>query len=588
MYVIATAGHVDHGKSTLVRSLTGMEPDRWAEERERGLTINLGFGWTTLDDGSRVAFVDVPGHERFVPNMLAGVGPAPAVLFVVAADEGWMPQSEEHLAALHALDVRHGVLAVTRADIADPAPATRQAHERIARTSLGTPPAVAVSGVTGHGLSELRTELSRLVAGLPTADLAGDVRLWIDRAFTIGGAGTVVTGTLRAGTLRTGDELVLATTGQRMRVRGLQTLGETSTEVGAVARVAVNLRGIDRDAVGQGDALLTPDAWLMTDEIDVALDPAELPADELPRQPILHIGSTALAVRIRPLGPHAARLSLRRPLPLRAGDRALLRDPGRHQILAGATVLDVRPPPLAHRGAARSRGLVLADAARSSHAAAQAHLAHRVAVTEAELRAMGMEPVGTSVGAWRVDPDRWKKWVIDIRTEVEQWCVAHPLESGPPAKAVAGRLGLPSAELVEPLARAAGLVLDKGVVRRADAATSLPAPTSRAVDQLANELRREPFVAPDAHRLKELGLGPKELGAAVRAGKLLKVSDGIVLLPGADRRAAEILRELPDPFTLSQARQALGTTRRVAVPLLELLDRAGVTQRFPDDTRRVR
>ncbi len=181
MYVIATAGHVDHGKSTLVRSLTGMEPDRWAEERERGLTINLGFGWTTVDDGSRIAFVDVPGHERFVPNMLAGVGPAPAVLFVVAADEGWMPQSEEHLAALHALDVRHGVLVVTRADVVDPAPAARQARERIARTSFGTPPAVAVSGVTGHGLPELRTELSRLVAGLPTADPGGDVRLWIDR-----------------------------------------------------------------------------------------------------------------------------------------------------------------------------------------------------------------------------------------------------------------------------------------------------------------------------------------------------------------------------------------------------------------------
>ena len=149
MQVIATAGHVDHGKSALVRALTGMEPDRWAEERRRGLTIDLGFAWTKLPGGERVAFVDVPGHERFVPNMLAGLGPVPAVLFVVAADGGWMPQSAEHLAAIDAVGISHGLLAVTRSDLADPGPATRQALDRISRTSLGAVPAVAVSAVTG-------------------------------------------------------------------------------------------------------------------------------------------------------------------------------------------------------------------------------------------------------------------------------------------------------------------------------------------------------------------------------------------------------------------------------------------------------
>src|SRR5216684_1170539 len=152
MQVIATAGHVDHGKSTLVRALTGMEPDRWAEERRRGLTIDLGFAWMTLPSGEQVAFVDVPGHERFVPNMLAGVGAVPAVLFTVAADGGWMPQSEEHLAAVHALGIRHGLLAITRADLADPAPAARTALRRISMTSLGEVAAVAVSCVTGQGL----------------------------------------------------------------------------------------------------------------------------------------------------------------------------------------------------------------------------------------------------------------------------------------------------------------------------------------------------------------------------------------------------------------------------------------------------
>src|ERR1051326_4112834 len=175
MHVVATAGHVDHGKSTLVRALTGMEPDRWAEERRRGMTIDLGFAWTDLPAGpgpaaTTVAFVDVPGHERFVPNMLAGIGPVPAVMVVVAADEGWMPQSREHLEALDALNVRHGLLVVTRSDLMDPELARDEALEHLAATSLGGVPAVCVSGATGEGLDELRAALGALVAGLPAPD----------------------------------------------------------------------------------------------------------------------------------------------------------------------------------------------------------------------------------------------------------------------------------------------------------------------------------------------------------------------------------------------------------------------------------
>src|SRR5579872_5091923 len=226
MYVVATAGHVDHGKSTLVRALTGMEPDRWAEERRRGMTIDLGYAWMALPDGEKLAFVDVPGHERFVPNMLAGLGPVPAVLFVVAADGGWMPQSAEHLAAVDALAVRHGLLVVTRADLADPEPVTRVALAEIARTSLGSVEAVAVSAVTGAGLDDLRAALARLAAALRSASPQDSpaVRLWIDRSFTIRGAGTVVTGTLPAGTVSNGQELALAPTGRAVRVRGLEAL----------------------------------------------------------------------------------------------------------------------------------------------------------------------------------------------------------------------------------------------------------------------------------------------------------------------------------------------------------------------------
>src|SRR5690242_5740711 len=185
VHVIATAGHVDHGKSTLVRRLTGMEPDRWAEERRRGMTIDLGFAWTGLPSGATVAFVDVPGHERFVPNMLAGIGPVPAAMIVVAADEGWMPQSAEHLAALNALDVRHGLLVVTRSDLAEPEAAIELAQEEIAGSSLGDVEAVAVSAVTGAGLDDLRAALDRLVARLPAPDAEAPVRLWIDRVFTV-------------------------------------------------------------------------------------------------------------------------------------------------------------------------------------------------------------------------------------------------------------------------------------------------------------------------------------------------------------------------------------------------------------------
>src|SRR5689334_8005713 len=217
MHVVATAGHVDHGKSTLVRALTGMEPDRWAEERRRGMTIDLGFAWTTLDSGVEVAFVDVPGHERFVTTMLAGLGPVPAVLLAVAADEGWMPQSAEHVDALTALGVRHGLLVVTRSDLMEPELARDEARAHLAGTPLADIPAVCVSARTGQGMDALRAALDGLAAALPVPDPRADVRLWVDRGFTIRGAGTVVTGTLAAGRIRVDDELERLSTDGRSR-----------------------------------------------------------------------------------------------------------------------------------------------------------------------------------------------------------------------------------------------------------------------------------------------------------------------------------------------------------------------------------
>ena len=586
MHVLATAGHVDHGKSTLVRALTGMEPDRWAEERRRGMTIDLGFAWTTLDSGETVAFVDVPGHERFVPNMLAGLGPVPAAMIVVAADEGWMPQSAEHLAALAALDVRHGLLVVTRSDLASPADALSSSLDRIAATPLGRVPAVAVSGTTGEGLPELRAALGRLVASLPSPVLDSPVRLWIDRAFTVKGAGTVVTGTLGAGVLRTGDELALGD--GVVRVRGMQSLGQPVDSVQAVARVAVNLRGAARDDVGRGDALLTPGRFRPADLIDIRLHGD--PVAELPATMTLHAGSAAVPVRVRPLGPDTARLRLTRPLPLRVGDRLLLRDPGRHHIAGGVTVLDVAPPSLQRRGAAASRAGVLATLDGRPDLAGE--LARRHLIRAADLAAMGIPlPADVSasrslspvVGDWYADPSHWAALGDRLPSEVDAYQREHPLEPGMPLEALRHRLGLPDRTLVTALVRPP-MTIRGGRVAAAESGPldELVALVAKAFDGLA------PFAAPEGNDLAALGLGPRQLAAAARTGLVIQLAPQVILAPGAVEAAADALATVPQPFTLSEARRALDTTRRVAVPLLELLDSRSITERLPDSTRRLR
>lgn len=560
MYVVATAGHVDHGKSTLVQRLTGMWPDRLAEEQRRGLTIDLGFAWADIG-GREMAFVDVPGHERFVANMLAGCGPMPpesAVMFVVAATEGWMPQSEEHFAALEALGVRHVLVVISKSDIADPAGAIAQVRERFpdAPIALST------------DLDHVRAELVDLVDRLPAPDAGADVRLWVDRSFSVRGAGTVVTGTLAAGTLRVGDELDHA--GRRVTVRGLQSLGQQRSTVGPVARVAVNLRGVDRRDIRRGDALRTPAAWLDTDEVDVALRAA----DGVHRQLVLHIGSAAIPVHVRPLGA-AARLRLSHPLPLRVGDVGLLRDPGQHRIAAGVEVLDVRPPPLRRRGAARERAAELAEGRIRPPACARA----------SDLRAMGLPQTGRRIGAWVVDETWWSQRREQAVAAVRRWSADRDVAAGMPLETLRRETGLPAAELVTPLLAGTTLEVSDGRVRRPGA--TLPTRIDEAVRAVEKSLADDPFRAPEADTLAQLELGTPELAAAVRSGRLTRIADGVVLGADALERAAEILTALPQPFTVAEAKRALGTTRRVAVPLLERLDAQRITRRDADGTRTV-
>ncbi|KAB2384691.1 GTP-binding protein, partial [Actinomadura montaniterrae] len=391
MQVVATAGHHGHGKSALVRALTGMEPE------EPG-------AWTELPSGRRLAFVDVPGDARSVPAMLAGAGAVPAVLFAVAADEGWMPQSQEHLDALAALGVRAGVLAVTRSDVADPKLALRQARDRLAGTALRGVEAVAVSTVTGDGLDELAAALDRLAGRLPEPDPAAPVRLWLDHAFTAGRQ-SVVTGTLAAGTIAVGDELLLMPAGRRVRVRTIGSTGEPRESATGVSRVVLTLR--DAGRVGAGMALVTPDRWSLTTCVDVRTRFGEA-SGRLARRMTLHIGAAAVPVRLRPLGPDTARLTLNARLALHIGDTGLLRDPDRRAI-AGVSVLDVRPPTLVRRdaGAARARELATWPDRPDGALVLRRHGVLRAS----ELDLMGCAPPDGAValdGGWLADPAHWE------------------------------------------------------------------------------------------------------------------------------------------------------------------------------------
>jgi selenocysteine-specific elongation factor len=651
--VVATAGHMEHGKSTLVRALTGMDPHHSDDERRRSQAGDLGFAWLTLPSGQRLTFVDVPGQEHSVPNLLAGAGPAAAVLFAVAADAGWSSQSARQLAMLDAIGIRRGLLVVTRTDLADPGPALSQASAQIAASSLGDVEALAVSAVTGQGMPELVGALSRLASSLPVPDPGAPVRVWVDRSFCAAGGATAITGTLAAGTVRTGDELVIAPAMRPVRVRAIRCMGEPVTELTGPARATFQLDGASAEQLGRGSAMVQPGRWVLADVIDVRLPwsgrtgpaspvpaspvpgtpvtatpipvapvpatpkPATLVpgrpaagaggASRLPRAMSVHVGTAHTVARVRQLTSRVVRLVLREPIPLHVGDRVLLRDAGTpagsmraarmpgpgaggRSSVMGAVVLDLTPPSLTRRGAGLSAGKELAGWPDMPSAADV--LRRHGLLRASTLLAMGIsdhpEPV---CGEWLADPGHWADLSSRLSGAVAAQAGRDTLAPGLSLEAARGALSVPDVRLVEALVRPPlrvrdGLVQLTGLSGEA-AAAGLPASVAAAVQVLLADLAAAPFAAPDAIRLRQLGLDVRAMAAAERAGLLLRVSDQIVLAPGADVQARAILAGLPQPFTAAEARQALQTTRRVAIPLLEFLDRAGVTQRLPDDRRTV-
>lgn len=587
MFVVATAGHVDHGKSTLVKALTGMEPDRWEEERDRGLTIDLGFVWTRLPSSREVAFVDVPGHERFLGNMLAGIGPAPVVCFIVAADEGWQAQSTDHRDAVAALGISHGLVVLTRADRASRSrrdEVTAEVRTKLSGTPLADAPVVEVSAHTGEGITQVRGVLDEVLARAPAPDVDARIRLWVDRSFSIRGSGTVVTGTLVAGQLRTGQRLaLLGREGRREReIRGIHSQNQGHETIGPVNRVAVNLRGEDAERIHRGDVLTTPGVWQETTVIDVRRTMGEA-LDDAPRTLVTHIGTVALETQLRSFDRDHARLTLSRALPLQLGDRFVLRGTGSRSVLAGVEVLDVDPPELGRRGDSARRAAALSGMTPAGDV--RTEVSRRGVIRAADLVRFGIAlpevpPEGVTVlGDWWIDSGLPAAWRTRLREAVEQ---LDPLSRGLSRKAARDLSGCPP-ELLGQMVREAGLVDREGLITDPKRRIDLGA-AEKSIRTIEEWLEEDPFVAPDANELADLRLSARQLAAAETAGRIIRLGES-VLLPDAPQRAARILRGLEQPFTLSQARKALDTTRRVAVPLLEHLDQLGLTRRVDAGNR---
>jgi selenocysteine-specific elongation factor len=598
--VIATAGHVDHGKSALIVALTGIDPDRFEEEKRRGLTIDLGYAWTTLPSGREVGFVDVPGHERFIRNMLAGVGPVRLVLFVVAADEGWKPQSEEHLQILDVLGIAGGVIALTKTDLVDAdtlAVVTEEVRDRVAGTALADAPVVPVSARSGGGLPALIEALDRMATGAPAPEDAR-TRLFVDRVFSITGAGTVVTGTLTGGCLQVDDEVALEPGGVRARVRSLQSHKRSREEACHVSRVAANVPGIDRSPVRRGSVVCEPDAFRPTTAFDAGIRSVRDVDRFLERGAFLvHAGSAETAARLRVLdrradGSMLVRIRTDDALVLDVLDRFVLWEAGRRRVVGGGTVLDPAPPRaasgrhlgfLTERAATGDRDEIARLCVREAGAIRTRELATQIGVTL------------PSSDGWLVAPELLAAISSAVADELRRVHDADPLAEGAPLATIRG--------VVRDATRSAGgprdpalpdailaRLHDEGTVVRTATIVRLPdhrveldsddPELQRLRAAIAGEHERTP---PTVKELIRTGFDPSLIDAAGRAGIVVRVSPDLVLTPAVVDAAAGIAREhAQEGLTVSALREALGTSRKYAVPLAEYLDAIGVTRRVGD------
>ena len=623
-FIVATAGHVDHGKSALIKALTGTDPDRLPEEQSRGITIDLGFAHLELPapDPEASTFllgiVDVPGHEDFVKNMVAGVGSIDLALMVVAADDGWMPQTEEHLQILTYFGVRRAVVALTKADLAaDEQMAVDAIRERLAGTPFAEAPVVPTSVVQGKGLTDLKIALAGVLARTPPSRDIGKPRLPVDRVFTLSGIGTVVTGTLLGGTLRQGQSAVIQPSGKSTRIRRIQSHGRDVEASGPGTRTALNLTDVDAlEGVHRGDVVSLEQLGSPSEILDVVLEISPRAARPLKDglRVRVHHGSGNVAAHVAlatgkelAVGGRAiAQLRLEAPAFVFAGDHFTVRDWSEQHTLAGAIVIDSDGHRKAFRTPSRQQSLrLLADAIDDVTRVVAAYVARDGASRRAQLllksnfsaddidgaiARLVSEGSLVSVGDFVADAARWQAIGRVAGDAIDAAHRAHPEHLGLPLADLRAALeaDLPFEEMFDALIAALcerEFVRVGSVVRRAAHRPALPEPLQAAGAKLGQTLAAKPLEPPSRKELTPDAVSQRALRFLIETGEVVEINAELVMSAPGVAHATEVVRTFireHGPATVSDLRQALGTSRRVVVPLLEYLDRTFVTLRQGD------
>ncbi|MSQ22472.1 MAG: selenocysteine-specific translation elongation factor [Dehalococcoidia bacterium] len=616
MFVIGTAGHVDHGKSTLVKALTGIDPDRLREEKERGMTIDLGFAWLMLPRGREVSIVDVPGHERFIKNMLAGVGGIDLALLVVAADEAVMPQTREHLAILDLLQVKRGVVAITKRDLVDQdwlELVTAEVEELLQGTTLAGSPLCAVSAHTGQGLPELIATLDDMLnVAEPRAD-KGRPRLPVDRSFVISGFGTVVTGTLTDGTLAVGQEVEMVLAQKRARIRGLQSHRKGEEKALPGTRTAVNLSGVSHDEVQRGDVLTTP-GWLHpTEAIDghlrmVADAPGQLKHNATV---LFYTGTSETLAKVRlldcdflqPGESGWVQIRVESPVAVVKGDFFIIRSSEatlgggnvvepharRHRRLHAATLEHLNRLQEGSGEEVVLEGLeahgpqtlrALAQQANMSVAESLAYI--QAMVERGEVMVLGGDLASSE--AVLLPASSWAKVTERAQGALQEYHRRYPVRRGAPREEVRGRLGLSdqvSVLALQRLIREGAVVEEDTLLRAPEHKVSLSPAQRQALDDYVKLLGSEPY-SPSTAEPPE----PDLLQLLAEEGRVVKVSDEVVFTAEAYQQMVDrIVEHLKGEgkITVAQVRDMFKTSRKYALALMEHMDQQRITRRTGDE-----
>jgi selenocysteine-specific elongation factor len=612
MTVIGTAGHIDHGKSVLVHALTGIDPDRLREEKERGMTIELGFAWLKLPSGQEVSVIDVPGHERFVKNMLAGAGGIDLALLIVAANEGVMPQTREHLAILDLLKVPKGIVVITKKDLVDEELLTlvrMDIEEQVSGTVMSGAPILAISAVTGDGIPELIAAIDDLLGNIePKKDL-GRPRLPVDRIFTITGSGTVVTGTLIDGELTVGQEVEVVPSGLKSRVRGLQTHKSKIDKAHPGSRVAANLVGINTNQLQRGDVVTSP-GWLKSTKMVTV----KLKMIYYLQRPLrhgttvsFHTGAAETVARVRllegdlvePGGSTWAQLSLESPVAVIKGDRYIVRSP--METLGGGEIIDAHARRLRRLRPEVINNLKARDEGTSEEAIIALLETGQPLQTSALIDELNLPPeeatlalesliqegriirIGEKKNSLLLSLNGWDRFVQRVSSLLEDYHRRFPARSGIPRLELSGRLKM--GNLGSP---ALDKLIDRNIVVEEGGYVHLPSytvqltPAQKArVDAFLKSLTSSPYAPPG-----ELTPDSDLVNMLIEQGKVVKVGEGIVFAAGAyNEMVTKVIDYIRSSgkVSLSQVRDMFGTSRKYAQALLEYLDRQKITRRVDDD-----